>query len=248
MKGVSEIATAALYIGVSITAITAAITIGQPAIENMQDAAAIRKAQNFMQDLDTSVQQVVAEGEGSTRTLTVNLDRGELYFDNESNTIVYEIETDAELISPQSSQRTGNVVLSSSADVSVYNVTSGGDDAPSGYSGPDCYMMENEHLKACIKQVGAIGNEQSLNTSNLLTYYEFKDQTKTFDGSMKIELNEIYNTSWGTGYTRPVETGSYIGTGQVRAHVSSEYGYKYDIVYSLPTGSDFMKVDVKNFQ
>lgn len=246
-KGISQIASAALYVGITITAISAALTVGVPALEEMRDAAAIRKAQNFMQDLDSNIRQVVSEGKGSTRTLSVNLDRGRMFFDNKSNALVYELQTGADIISPQSARRTGNVVLTSSADVDVYNVTSGGPKAPAGYSGPDCYMMENEHIKACIRQVGSINNFTHINTTELLTHYQFLDQNRTLDADMTVKLNGIYNTSWGQGYTRVSEYGNFIATGEVRAHVASEYGLGYDVIFRLPTGSDFIKVDVQNF-
>jgi len=246
-KGVSEIATAALYIGISVAAITTAVTVGTPALDNMRDAAAIRKSQDLMQELDSNIDQVVSEGMGSTRTVSLEIDRGQMYFDNESNSIIYELETGADVVSPQSSRKTGNVVLSSNAEVDVYNVT-GGSNTPSGYSGPDCYMLENKHVQACIKQVGGESNFQEINTSNLLTYYRYKEDDKRLNGNMTVKLDGIMNTSYGEGYTTVDRYGYFIGTGRVQAHVASEYGYSYDVIYSLPTGSDFLKVDVQNFE
>lgn len=237
-KGISEIATAALYIGISVTAISAALTVGAPAIENMRDAAAISEAQTFMQDLDSSVQQVVSEGMGSTRTVSVNLQRGRMYFENDTDALVYELQTDADVISPQSSKENGNVVLSSSANVEVYNDT---------VDGIDCYMMENEHIKACIKQVGNASTFDSINTTNLLTYYEFKDDSKELNGNLTVKLDELDDTSYGDGYTQVDRFGTFVGTGRVKAHVASDYGYTYDVIISLSTGSDFLKVDVQNF-
>jgi len=154
-KGVSEIATAALYIGVTVTAISVAVTTGAPALENMQDAAAIRQAEEFMQSLDSSVQEVVSGGEGATRTLEINLDRGEIYFDNDTEALVYELQTDAEVISPQSARRTGNVILSSNSNVEVFNTT---------VDGEDCYMMRNDHIEACINNTGEAEDFVSLNS------------------------------------------------------------------------------------
>lgn len=241
-KGVSQIATMAIYVGVAVTAISGALTVGAPALENMQDANSIQKSQNFMHTLDAAVKEVVSEGEGSTRTLQANFDRGELYYENETNSVVYELRTGAEVISPQSSRREGNVVISSSADVKV-NETS--------IDGTDCYMMENSRIKACIKNVGSESSPESINTSNLVTHYEFKNpdgDNREFNGTITVELNEIESTRNGTGYTEAAETGEFLGTGEVKATVSSDYGFKYDVFYRLPTGADFLKVDVQNFR
>ncbi|MFB6215536.1 MAG: hypothetical protein ABEJ72_00985, partial [Candidatus Aenigmatarchaeota archaeon] len=125
-KGASQIATMALYIGITVAAISAAMTIGIPALQNQQEAASIQKAQEFMQVLDSNIQEVVAEGEGSTRTLRFTLDRGRLYYQNSTNSLIYELQTDAPVISPQASRRTGNVILSSSAAVTVKETTAKG--------------------------------------------------------------------------------------------------------------------------
>jgi len=208
----------------------------------MQDASLIQKAEHFMQQVDSSVQEVVSEGEGSTRTLTTNFDRGQLYFDDSTSSLVYELQTDASVISPQTSRTTGNIILSSNADVTVENTS---------HNGTPCYMMENEYIRACIKNVGSQSNQKDINTSNLLVLYEFNDPeggTTQLDGNMTVKLNDIELTSYGTGYTTAPETGDFLGTGEVVATVASEYGFTYDVYYRLPTGSDFIQVNVQNFR
>ena len=242
-KGISEIATAALYVGISISAISVALTVGTPAIENMRDAAAVRSAQDFMQRFDAAVDEVVSEGRGSTRKLEISIDRGRLFYSNDSNALVYRLQTDADVISPQSSRQVGNIILSSNANVEVYNVTSSD---LAGYDGPKCAMMENEHIKACIKHVGGPDNQQPINTSNLLTYYEFKDESSTLDGNLSVEIDQVANSSWGDGYTQVERYGEFIGTGRVRASIESDYRYNYDVVFQLPSGADFIKTDIQN--
>lgn len=238
-KGVSQIATAAIYVGITVSAISVALTAGVPALQNMQDSSAISQAQQFMQQLDGLVQQVASEGEGSTRTISTTLDRGTLSFDNTTETLIYSLETDAEVISPQTTVREGNVLLSSNANVKVTEET---------VDGTDCYMMENEHVRACIKDVGSTSNPQNISTSELLVLYEFKQEgtNRDLNANISIELNQNPDTSSGQGYTR-AETGEFIGTGEVTAAVSSE-GYSYNILFSLPTGADFLQVDVQNFR
>jgi len=241
-KGVSQIATMAMYVGISVSAVSAALTLGAPALENMQDANSIQKAQTFMQTLDSNVQEVASEGKGSTRTLDINFDRGEVYFDNASNSLVYELRTNTNVISPQSTKRSGNVVLSSSANVKV---------SETAVDGVDCYLMENKYIKACIKKVGSSSSPEAINTTNLVQLYEFKNpdgSNKQLDGNITVKLNERHSTSYGTGFTEPQEKGDLLGTGTVKATVSSDYGFTYDVFYQLPTGADFLKIDVQNFR
>lgn len=239
-KGVSQIATAAIYVGITVTAISVALTAGVPALQNLQDSSAISQMQQFMQELDGLVQQVASEGEGSTRTISTNIDRGFLYFQDSTSSLVYQLETDAEVISPQTTIREGNVLLSSNANVKVEETT---------VDGVDCYMMENEHVRACIKDIGNQTNQVNISSSELLRLYEFKSEdgtTRSMDPNMSVELNKQSDTSSGVGYTT-AETGQFMGTGEVQATISSE-GFTYDIFFRLPTGADFMMVDVQNFR
>ena len=240
-KGLSEIATSALYVGITISAISVALTAGLPALENLQDSSSIEGAETFMHNLDSNIQEVVAGGEGSTRTMDLNFDRGQMYYDEEREALVYELETDAEAISPQSSQRSGNVIISSNADVMVYE---------DEVNGEDCYRMENERVSACIRQVGDQDNWENIDTGDLLLEYRFiaDGQDIDFGADMDIKLNDIDSTSYGTGYTQPESTGGFIGTGRTRATISSDYGFTYDVIFSLPNGADFLQIDVQNYR
>lgn len=240
-KGVSQVATAAIYVGITVSAISVALTAGVPALQNLQDSSAISQAQQFMQQLDGLVQQVASEGEGSTRTISTNIDRGVLYFQNSTETLVYELETDADVISPQTTVREGNVLLSSNANVMVEETTVGG---------VNCYMMENEHVRACIKDVGSSSNQQNISSSELLQLYEFKREdgtTRSMNPNMTVEINGRNDTSSGVGYTEVDATGDFIGTGQVTARITTQ-GFSYDILFRLPTGADFLRIDVQNYQ
>lgn len=240
-KGVSQVATAAMYVGVTVTAISVALSAGVPALQNLQDASSIRKAQSFMQELDSNIQEIISEGEGSTRTADVSFDRGQMYYNNDSGALVYELQTDASVISPQSTRQSGNVLLSSNADVTVENAT---------IDGKDCYMLRNDHIEACIRDIGSPSSFQDINTSELLLEYNFTDANpdRSLEANMSVRLNDIPSTGWGKGYTSVETYGDFIGTGRVQATVRSEYSYTYDVIYSLPTGSDFLKVDVQNFR
>lgn len=249
-KGVSQVATMAIYVGATVTAISGAVTVGAPVLENLQDANSIQEAQNLMEAVDSNADQVLSEGEGSTRTIQGGFDRGEVYFSDRTDSLIYELNTDAEVISPQSSLRDGNIVLSSSANVEVYPAEKDGDSfVETDEENADCYLMENDVIKTCIKNVGSQEDpNQDIDTSELVQYYEFKEQETSFDGEIKVMLDEEEETSIGTGFTEAADTGEFQGTGEVKATVSSDFGYRYDIFYRLPTGSDFLRVDVQNFR
>jgi|APHM01.1.fsa_nt_gi hypothetical protein len=241
MKGLSEVATLALYAGITVSAIGVILSTAVPALEDQRDASQIRNAQDFMRNLDSSAQEVVSEGQGSTRTLDLSFSQGNVEFSAENDTVTYGLETSAEVVSPQTSVRRGNVVLANNARVKVRSETC---------DGVQSYVLENEHIKACIRDVGSESSEQDINTSELLVKYRFKDQGRDLNGNLSVLVNSNSRTASGEGFTTtPYEElpRGNVGTGQVTATVKSD-PITYDIVFRLPTGADFVKIDVQNFR
>lgn len=110
--------------------------------------------------------------------------------------------------------------------------------------------MSNSRVDVCINASGSPGNLTAINTSQLLVAYNYTggDREQKFNGSMFVKLDGIPSSGWGDGYVEVDEYGSFIGTGRVTDYIESEEGYIYDVVFWLPTGADFVKVDVQNFQ
>jgi type II secretory pathway pseudopilin PulG len=244
VKGLSEVATLSLYAGITVTAVGAILTTAVPALEDQRDASQIRNAQDFLRNLDSSTQEVVSEGQGSTRELDLSFSQGNIEFDARNDTVVYSLQTDAEVVSPQTSIRRGNIVLANNARVSVRNETC---------EGVQSYVLENEHIKACIRNVGSQSNQKSINTSDLLVKYRFKDQNRDLNGNLSVLVNSNSRTSSGTGFTSvPYDSlpRNRVGSGQVTATVGTTVGnqFTYDVVFQLPTGADFLKIDVQNFR
>ncbi len=50
MKGISEIATLALYTGITVGSVAVVLSTAVPALEDQQDASQIRDAQDFMRE------------------------------------------------------------------------------------------------------------------------------------------------------------------------------------------------------
>jgi hypothetical protein len=244
VKGLSEVATLSLYAGITVAAIGGVLSTAVPALEEQRDASQIRNAQEFMQGLDSSAQEVVSEGQGSTRTLDLSFSKGNIRFSAENDTVTYGLQTNAEVVSPQTSVKRGNVVLANNARVSVSKEVC---------EGVQSYVLENEHIKACIKNIGSRSNQQDFNTSDLLVKYRFKDQDRDLDGNLSVLINSNSRTSSGTGFTSvPYENlpRNNVGTGQVTTTITTDVTpvFKYDIVFQLPTGADFLKIDVQNFR
>lgn len=234
MKGVSEIATAAILVGVTVVTTGVVLEVSGPAIEEMQDGAAIERSVSFMNFVDDNIRSVASEGEGSTRTVSVDFDRGEFNVDSEDDSFSYGLETSSDVVSPQTQVERGAVSLSSNAVVGVQEEE---------VDGEECFMMENDKIKACIQKIGAEDDLQNINSSELITYYEVKDGGER-DIDFMVEVNEEFESSYGTGYSYAQETGSNQVRGDVFANINAESGLDYRVLFQLYSGADFLSIRV----
>lgn len=235
MKGQSSTVSAVVITAVTISAVGVVLNVANPAIDRARDAAAVEQATTFMNELDDTIRATASEGQGSTRTVSLNFDRGEFYINTTTDTISYNLDTTSEPISPQSRTEVGDVILASNADVKVSKATR---------NGKDCYLMENEVVEACIRNNGTASSSDEINTTALVTHYEVKDSSTEIDLDPKIELNNIHDSSYGTGYTEARELGNRLSNGEVIANVDAANGFSYRVLYELYAGSDFISIRV----
>ena len=212
---------------------------GVPLIRKMQGTAAIERMKSSFADLDEIIQQTAAEGKGSKRTLQLNVDPGKIIINSTEDSIYWELETDSGGISPRTSQRYGNVVVGTNMDTRCYeeNYT---------YSVPEteCYVIENEHLKAYFKKIGSLSSPQDLNTSDILVAVFNKDSGQWLNNTgfldVSVDFNETSKT--GTGYTMLLESGYNLPYGTVYSYVNSTY-IDYYINFTLESGADFIGIE-----
>jgi len=232
MKGASEIITAVMLLGVTIVSTGVVLEVTGPAIDNIQDDSAVDRSVSFLNFVDERFREVASEGQGSTRTVQLDLDRGEFEVNSDEDTFGYSLETGSASISPQSQTTIGAVQLASNADVAVSEDT---------MNGEDCYLMENDKVEVCIQKVGSEDNLQSINSSELITYYGVKEAgEKNID--FKIELNGDFKSSYGNGYTYPEELGSNQPYGTVWSVINAENNMKYRVSFRLYSGADFISI------
>lgn len=234
MKGASEIITAVMLLGVTVVSSGVVLEVTGPAIDNIQDDSAVDRSVSFLNFADERVREVASEGEGSTRTVQLDLDRGEFEVNSSEDTFGYSLQTGSASISPQSQTTIGSVQLASNAGVEVNEET---------INGEDCYLMENDKVEACIKNVGSEDNITSINSSELMTYYNVKESGE-MDLDFKVELNEDSQSSHGEGYTYAEELGSNKPYGTVWSVINAENNMNYRISFRLYSGADFVSIRV----
>jgi hypothetical protein len=183
-------------------------------------------------DLDKVIQKVSSEGEGSKRTIDFSIDEGEMYVSGDNDTIYWTYECSAPVFSPRTFQTIGNMIIGANLDTNAYEGVCESQSA---------FILENEHLRACLKKVGSAGNKTYYNMSYVLISIYQKD----LDAALPLEYLEItldnnHTSSTGQGYTTLSRSGQHLPYGEVTAYMESDYGITYSINFILESGEDFM--------
>ncbi len=232
-KGISPLFAGVLYFAIAIAGVTIVVQTGAPALANMKDVAAIDQAKDSLSNLDKIISLVAEEGRGSSRVVPLQIKRGDFVFSADLDTIAYEIDTKADVISPGTQNQVGALIFSSGSSVNVYD---------NGAS----WILENEHLRVNLTMAGNSSSYASLNTSGLIEGIYFKDTETPFDGTVEILIDELAAAGIGNGYTYAEEIGLNIARGRVIAHMNTTTAF-YDVYFTLQSGSDFIDISVRNF-
>lgn len=227
-KAVSELIGGVLFIGISIAAIILVLQLSTPKINEMKDTIAIDQAKDMLTSIDRVVRDVASEGPGSTRILPIHIKAGHLNIDGDNNRIYYEFDTYANVISPRSKRRIGNLWYSSNTNTSVYNDSTH-------------YYLENEHLLVNISKHGSSSNHVSINPDHLIDSIYFKDKKQTITDNITIHIDGAALT--GTGYNWAEETGTELARGKVTNFFNTTTA-NYTIQITLESGADFIQIQV----
>lgn len=232
-KAISPLIGMVLLVIVIVASTSLVLNVGFPMMERMKDTSSIKENINFLRDLDSKIRRVSTEGTLSSRSIDLIFNRGQYYCDNDTNSLIYSLDTESHFISSQTSKNVGNVILSSDASVSTNSTLI--NDTP-------CYMMENTHLKACIKKLGSEDNLTEVDTSQLLVYYYNKDLERELNVNLSVYPNDNNSLIQASGFTELRKEGEYIGKGRVTAHVMKG-NINYKIIFELRSGSDFLIIE-----
>ncbi len=233
MKGLSLIS-GVLFMGFMIAATAIVYWTAMPTVQKMQCSIVMDKMKTAFASLDGAVQKVASEGEGSRRTISINIEEGEMVVDGGNDTIYWEYECGSPIMSPRSMQTFGNVVFGSNLDAAA---TEG------ECEGQAAFVLENEHLRACLRKFGSEGNDTRYNMSDVLMSVYLKDANQAMPLEyLGITLDNNQTSSVGSGYTKLVRDGRHLPYGEVAARMDSDYGITYEIRFVLESGADFLTI------
>jgi len=233
MRGLSMI-TEALFLAIAVTLVFVVYSMATPVINTMQVSNTFEQTKSLMLDLDKSVQDVASQGRGSRTSLYVTTGAGMLTMDQDKDMIRWELETDADIVSPRSMQRTGNLVAGSDINAMAYENSSEG-----------VYALENDRLLVHIKKVGSASSPQAYNTSELLVGIYNKDLGQWMPMSrLEISIDGETESTNGTGYTELDDEGYALPFSSVTAYINTSYAQmqNYTVTFTLESGADFLTI------
>lgn len=237
---------AILYIMVIMIALTLILSVGIPIINEMKDKIAYSRAKDMMLNLDQHIVDIASEGEGSQRIIPVEISAGKLKV--EDNQIVWEFDTASDIVTTRTKIDVGNLAITSNANVEAtaytYDGVNGSFILRTELGGTD--VTAGDPFVANISKIGSETNWTYINTSTLINYIEYKNNT--VDGTFSFTINDNSSSTYGTGYTKLVPAGNNtdLGRAKVVAHINSTYA-SYDLELILESFADFLTVKVTNF-
>lgn len=119
---------AILYLALGLIIISILLAIAMPVVGKYIDQNIFRSSKGVMQTLDENIVDVSNDGPGSARFISpFSVEKGKIIIDEVTNTIVWNFETSAELVSPGIEFKEGNLVIllseSSTGDDYVMTIT-----------------------------------------------------------------------------------------------------------------------------
>jgi hypothetical protein len=236
---------AILYIVIIVVAIALILTAGTPIINQMRDKISFTKARDTMLNLDNHIQDIASEGQGSQRIVPIEVGKGKLKIEN--NQIIWEIDTDSQIMSSRTKVDIGNLYITSNANVRATTYEAG--ENGSFILQTELGATETKSGDIFLVNISKLGNETnwvSIDTSSLINYISYKNNT--LPGTFSFTLNDNATSAYGTGYTKLIPAGNNtnIGSAKVIAHINSDYA-EYDLEITLDSYADFITTKIKNF-
>ncbi len=225
-----------IYTMVALLALVLILNTGLPILTEMKERSLFNKIKDAMLDLDRHITDIAKQGEGSQAAVSFEIKEGEMKFLD--NQLIWEIETSSKLISPRTSTKIGNLIISSNSNIRSFELE-------------DYYIMETfikeDNFSVRINKFNSKEAPGDINTSRLIEYISFNGEK--MDGNFNFYINNNETSSLGTGYTEIIPAGNNtnVGSAKVVAHVDSDFG-KYKLEFTLESYADFLIVRVKNFK
>lgn len=238
-KGVNPFIATVYVIAITFTGITLVLTIGIPTINKARELSLINEAIQNMRVIDNTIRQVASEGIGSLKTIQVKITDGEIKVNSLINSVDFNYLVKYGSIEPGTLIQEENLEFGAGVNAKASEYDFNNDNVTD-------LVLENEILRVAIQKVGSAKSQAPINTSNnikLIQLIEKNFNVTPTDSS--VVLDGFADTGWGNGYSQLVKTGTRLAKAEAIVVINATSVY-YEIVYTLPSGADYLLARVQN--
>jgi type II secretory pathway pseudopilin PulG len=243
LKGVSALISMVIVILISVIAVGLVILVIMPTINKAKEAAILNEAKQNMHLIDDTIREVASEGLGSLRSLTFKSSGGQYKVNAPINSIDFSYSVKYSTVQAGTFIQDGNLMISAGTNsrASVYNLSTPAD-------GTSQIVLENENLRVALHYNGSASatNPEIINTSRIVQFFNFiSTGVNVTPSDSMITVDDFADTAVGRGYSYIVRAGDHLASAEAIVVVNTTRLY-YEILYSLPSGADFVIVKIQN--
>lgn len=229
--GISPMISYVLYVGVGIAVVAIVATMGVPTITQMQETASVDSMQTEMRSLASMIDAVATDGRNAQRSMTLQIDRGSVRFENES--LIYELRTGAQLVTPGTSDQSGQVTFSANSDVELVKTQ---------HNGVPCYRLSNDHIETCIRSYDAFTDAR---VSEMMLYLDGDGMQRATAPGLNVSIDDDPGYHSGKIRTVAEQRGTTMTDGTVNIQVKPPDRPSYTIAVTLRSGADFFLIEIE---
>ncbi len=235
MKGVSTFISTVFIVLLSIVSVSIVLSIGGQTISRAKEGAIINEAAQNMKTLNNFITEVASESPGSLRKVPIKITDGTYRVLPVSGTFEYELGLTSDILQIGSFKKEDNIqtIVGGTARANQNSTN---------------LILENEILEVVLSKNGTETNFDSINTTDIIKTIRLKGSGQTLrPNDTSIMIGNYSNSSWGIGYSKLVSESNNLAKAEALAHIKSNLtNTEYEVLYTLPTGADFLLVTVKN--
>jgi len=231
---------AVLYLLVTVVVMFIVLDAGIPLLNNMKDKSVFTRTKDNFVNLDQHIKKISFTEEGSQEVIPFEVTEGNLLFDE--NNVVWSMQTEAQVLEPNTKLESGNLYLVSDLDVSAKEYA-------------NHYVMQNSYISVRLNKTGTRDIWTDISADQLIESITYKLTGKTTTAGFKIRVwandpsNPFpYNSTVGsnvTGYTEMLDTGMNLASATYTAYFNTT-SLDYLVRITLNSLADYVVINVES--
>lgn len=234
-KGIAS-GTIAVVIVVASTLVV--VNVLHPFIEEGKSYQGFNEARSAIRSISSAVSRLAVEATGAQRSIDINLRSGRLIVSDSDDTIKIRLNDLEGIVIQGFSTLEGHVEIRGGAFMRAYESDINND-------GTADLVLENSAVIFAVKKITPYS---AVNTTNFITLMRNKRTSVNVTPVTGIFINDIFNTSYGTGYSQISPVGDNIESSAIKLFVNSSAGIAYEAQFSMAAAQDFIDMRIKRVE